>query len=51
MVNNSHLINFDITIVRANSQGMLKFEDLGTRQGRCYLQCHGVDHNPKTYGF
>ena len=47
--NNAHLINFDVTIVQPNSKGLLKFEDLGTRRGQCYLRCHGKDHNPKTY--
>jgi len=48
-VNNSHLINFDISYVLPNSQGLLMFEDLGRFTGRCYLTCHGKDHNPKQY--
>lgn len=48
-VNNSHLINFDITIALPNSQGLLMFEDLGTFSGRCFLTCHGRDHNPEVY--
>ena len=50
-INNSNLINFDTTIVRPNSNGILKFEDQGTRRGRCYLQCHGQNHGPFSYGF
>jgi len=46
--NNSKLINFDTTIVTP-SAGRLRFESLGTNHGRCYLVCHGSDHNPKTY--
>ncbi|MHC4312208.1 MAG: cytochrome c3 family protein, partial [Planctomycetota bacterium] len=39
--NNSHLINFDISIVSPVSNvGQLEFEDLGVFHGRCYLNCH-----------
>jgi len=47
--NNAHLINFDTSVVSPNAAGLLKFESLGTFSGRCYLSCHGEDHNPKTY--
>jgi len=47
--NNSHLINFDTDIVSASSSGRLRFEDLGTYTGRCYLTCHGENHNPLSY--
>jgi predicted CXXCH cytochrome family protein len=45
----SHLINFDVSIVSPRSNGDLRFEDLGTFSGRCYLVCHGRDHDPLTY--
>ena len=48
-VNNSHLINFDLTIVRANGQGRLEFDDLGRFTGQCFLNCHGEEHGPKRY--
>jgi predicted CXXCH cytochrome family protein len=48
-INNSHLINFDITVVQPDSKGRLMFEDLGTYTGRCYLTCHGKEHKPKEY--
>ncbi len=48
-VRNAHLINFNTAIVFPNKSGKLYFEDLGTRKGRCYLKCHGKDHNPKSY--
>jgi len=48
-VRNSHLINFDLNIVQPDSQGNLYFEDMGTFKGRCFLSCHGVAHEPKTY--
>jgi len=48
--NNSKLINFDVSVVSANRSGLLKYETLGTFAGRCYLNCHGKEHNPKTYG-
>ena len=44
-----HLINFDRNIVTPSSGGQLLFEDLGRYGGRCYLTCHGEDHNPKDY--
>jgi hypothetical protein len=44
-INNSHLINFDINIVFPNPDGALTFEDLGTLTGRCFLTCHGKEHD------
>lgn len=47
---NSHLINFDTTVVLPDpTTGRLEFNDLGTRTGRCYLRCHGESHSPKSY--
>jgi predicted CXXCH cytochrome family protein len=49
-MSNSHLINFDLSIVRPSLEtGRLEFQDLGVFQGRCYLECHGVDHSPEEY--
>ncbi len=48
-LNNRHLINFDISIVQPNNAGLLKFEDLGTFSGQCFLKCHGYNHNPAVY--
>jgi predicted CXXCH cytochrome family protein len=47
--NNSHLINFDLTIVQPNREGNLFFEDLGRFRGQCFLTCHGERHEPKSY--
>ncbi len=47
--NNSHLINFDRGIVKPDSQGRLYFEDMGNFRGRCFLTCHGEEHNPESY--
>ena len=47
--NNSHLINFDITVVRPDGQGRLQFEDLGRFAGQCFLTCHGEVHSPERY--
>jgi len=48
--NNSHLINFDSTIVFPDSvTGRLEFVDDGRFAGRCFLSCHGVEHSPKGY--
>jgi len=48
-INNSHLINFDITIVRVGSRGRIEFEDRGIFHGQCFLECHGKDHTPEEY--
>ena len=47
--NNSRLINFDRRFVTPSSSGVLRFDDTGTRSGRCYLTCHGKNHNPESY--
>ncbi len=52
---NAHLINFmsrDFTgaaVVTPSSSGMLAYDPLGTDAGRCFLTCHGSDHDPKEY--
>jgi len=48
-VNNSHLINFDISIVKPLANGELYFQDNGYRSGQCNLSCHGSDHNSRKY--
>lgn len=47
--NNSKLINFDTSVVKPNSAGLLKFVSTGTGRGSCYLSCHGDNHNPESY--
>jgi len=47
--NNSKLINFDVSVVTPSSSGALRFESLGPNRGRCYLRCHGSNHNPFNY--
>jgi len=47
--NNSHLINFDTSIVTPNSNGVLRFVDTGNGSGSCSLRCHGQDHNNESY--
>jgi hypothetical protein len=46
-----YLIKFNQLVVSPNSNGMLKFVEKGSSKfsGECYLKCHGVDHNPKSY--
>jgi len=43
-VNNAHLVNFDVSIVRPSSQGLLQYTTRGSRSGSCALSCHGKDH-------
>ncbi|MFQ6618489.1 MAG: cytochrome c3 family protein [Fidelibacterota bacterium] len=49
----SHLIKFNGEIdpfrIEASSSGRLEFFDSGRFSGQCFLRCHGVDHNPKSY--
>ena len=48
--NNSHLINFDTSIVRTHTAtSRLEFQDTGIYHGRCYLECHNKTHGPETY--
>jgi predicted CXXCH cytochrome family protein len=47
--NNSHLINFDTSIVFPNGNGLLRFVDTGTNTGSCDLLCHGEDHDNFDY--
>jgi predicted CXXCH cytochrome family protein len=43
--NNSHLINFDRSIVTADGGGALRYVSTGTKSGYCLLRCHGTTHN------
>lgn len=46
-----YLLRFNRLVVSPNSKGLLKFVEKGTAKfsGECYLTCHGVEHNPKSY--
>lgn len=48
---NKYLIRFNTEVVSPNSVGILRFKEKGAGafRGECYLSCHGVDHNPKSY--
>lgn len=50
-VENRYLIRFNREYVAESSTGKLKFVEKGTYtfHGECWLTCHGVDHNPKSY--
>ena len=43
-INNSSLINFDVTVVLPNSAGELYYLDEGRGENTCALLCHGNDH-------
>jgi hypothetical protein len=48
--NNSHLINFDTTVVLPHpTTGQLAYTNLGRRHGTCTLTCHNVVHLNKSY--
>ncbi len=47
-----HLIRFNEDVVTENADGKLKYDAQGysARHGACYLNCHGVEHNPDIEG-
>jgi predicted CXXCH cytochrome family protein len=47
--NNAHLINFDKRFVTPSSSGVLRWDQTSLGKGRCYLTCHGKNHNPESY--
>ena len=50
VLNNSRLMNFNSAVVSASpGNGAPRWERQGTIGGRCYLKCHGIDHNGWTY--
>ena len=48
-LHNSHLINFDRTIVSPDYDGRIEYDSQGRFRGQCFLNCHGVLHNPLKY--
>lgn len=50
-IDNKYLIRFNQEVVSSNSAGVLKYvsKGIGTFRGECFLSCHGVEHNPKSY--
>lgn len=47
----THLINFDTRIVRPDrANRRIEFRDHGRLAGSCTLECHGSEHNDRTYG-
>lgn len=53
---NLRLINFMVrdrtgaSVVEPASSGALEFQSLGPGSGRCFLTCHGEEHDPEGYG-
>lgn len=48
--NNSHLMNFDTSIVQSDpGSGDLEFDDLGVFHGKCSLLCHDRVHSDQEY--
>jgi predicted CXXCH cytochrome family protein len=48
-LHNTHLINFDRSIVSPTDTGRLEFDDLGRFKGQCFLTCHGKLHTAFNY--
>ena len=53
---NAHLIDFMLRdrtgkalVTPSTVQHRLEYNSLGPGRGECYLQCHGVNHEPKSY--
>ena len=51
-----HLVDFMVrdrtgrsVVTPSTSQRRMEFVSLGTGHGQCWLQCHGVNHEPKSY--
>lgn len=46
-----YLIRFNEEFVFPNADGKLAFEEKGVyaQSGSCFLNCHGIEHNPKSY--
>ena len=49
--NNSHLINFNTSVVRPSTgaESRLEFIDNGDFAGECWLYCHGKNHKGRNY--
>ena len=47
--NNARLINFDSSVVTKSGTQAIRWERVGTTGGRCYLTCHGANHNGWNY--
>jgi predicted CXXCH cytochrome family protein len=52
----AHLVDFmlrdrtgKLVVSPSAVQGRLEYTPLGPGHGQCYLQCHGVNHEPKSY--
>lgn len=49
-IDRTHLINFDTTIVRPETESQrLEFRDDGRFAGSCTLTCHGEGHRDEHY--
>ena len=54
-LSNARLMNFatktstGANLVTQSGTQAIRWERVGTTQGRCYLTCHGQNHNPWTY--
>lgn len=48
-LSNARLMNFNTAIVTKSGTQAIRWERVGTTGGRCYLVCHGANHNPWTY--
>lgn len=49
VLNNSRLLNFDAAQVTMSGTQAIRWERVGATGGRCYLVCHGKNHNPLSY--
>lgn len=46
-----YLVRFNQDVVLPNAEGRLEFMEEGNNAGRgsCFLNCHGIEHNPRSY--
>ncbi len=49
VLSNARLMNFNSVAVKQSGTQAIRWERVGTTGGRCYLVCHGKNHNPLSY--
>lgn len=48
-LSNARLMNFNTAVVTKSGTQAIRWERVGTTGGRCYLSCHGANHNGWSY--
>jgi hypothetical protein len=48
--NNAHLVDFDVNVVKASTNGLREYVSTGPAAGNCTVACHSVQHDAMSYG-